>query len=298
VRYVVVGLGNIGGRRRALLGDRCVATVDPFNPAADHKSLDACGVDGYDAVVLAVPNDVKVALVENCLARGKHVLVEKPLVLPDRATAERLHALARTRGVTWYTAYNHRFEALVPALKRHLDAGAIGRVYHGRFFYGNGTVRNVVDTWREQGAGVIDDLVPHLLDLADYLVGCRGVPIVPWSVERHEARVPDHCVLATADGRLVFEASFLSWRNACSIDLYGEGGSVHLRGLVKWGGSCVTVRRRVVPSGMPHESSEERIGPDESWQLELEHFERLCASSVTSMEGDWWISETIRAAVA
>ena len=32
MRYLVVGLGNIGGKRRAVLGDRCIATVDPFNP--------------------------------------------------------------------------------------------------------------------------------------------------------------------------------------------------------------------------------------------------------------------------
>ena len=39
MRYVVVGLGNIGQRRRALLGERCVATADPFNDAADYRSV-------------------------------------------------------------------------------------------------------------------------------------------------------------------------------------------------------------------------------------------------------------------
>ena len=53
MRYVVVGLGNIGGKRRAVLGDRCVATVDPFNAAADYRRPDDCPSDRYDAVVLA-----------------------------------------------------------------------------------------------------------------------------------------------------------------------------------------------------------------------------------------------------
>ncbi len=35
MRYLLVGYGNIGAKRKALLGDRCVATVDPFNAAAD-----------------------------------------------------------------------------------------------------------------------------------------------------------------------------------------------------------------------------------------------------------------------
>ena len=37
MRYLLVGLGNIGAKRRAILGERCVATVDPFNAAADFR---------------------------------------------------------------------------------------------------------------------------------------------------------------------------------------------------------------------------------------------------------------------
>jgi predicted dehydrogenase len=284
-------------RRRALLGDRCAATVDPLNPA-DYKSLDACPADHHEAVVLSVPNDVKLELLEQCLERGKHVLVEKPLLLPDRRTAERLATLARTRGGSWYTAYNHRFEALIPRLKTHLDEGTIGRVYHGRLFYGNGTVRNVVGTWRDTGAGVVDDLLPHLLDLADHLLGCRGAQVLPWRVERHEARVPDHCVVALVAPRLMMETSFLSWRNTFTAEFFGERGSLHMHGLVKWGGSRLTLRRRVLPSGAPPEWTEERVGTDESWADEIAHFERASAAGVTSMENDWWIAESVRAVTA
>ena len=70
-----------------MLGDRCVATVDPFNPAADYRQPDECPDERYDAAILAVPNDVKVRLMEYFLTRGKHVLVEKPLIL-DAATGD------------------------------------------------------------------------------------------------------------------------------------------------------------------------------------------------------------------
>ena len=293
----MVGTGNLGTRRRALLGDRCVATVDPLNPA-DYKSLDACPAEGHDAVVLAVPNDAKIELLEQCLSRGKHVLVEKPLLLPDRRTAERLHALARSGGGGWYTGYNHRFEALIPRLKTYLDERAIGRVYHGRLFYGNGTVRNVAGTWRDTGAGVVDDLLPHLLDLAAYLFGCRGARVRPWRVERHEARVADHCEVALAPPPLTMEATFLSWRNTFAAEFYGEEGSLHMHGLVKWGGSRLTLRRRLLPSGVPPEWTEERVGSDESWSDEIAHFERTCRPGVTSMENDWWITESVQAVAA
>src|SRR4051812_22767410 len=110
MRYLVVGLGNIGQRRQALLGERCVATADPFNTSADFASARDVPVDSYDAAVLAIPDDGKIDLVTYLLEQGKHVLVEKPLPLPDDETALRLEQLARTSNLALYTAYNHRFE--------------------------------------------------------------------------------------------------------------------------------------------------------------------------------------------
>jgi len=134
MRYVVVGLGNIGQRRRALLGERCVATADPFNEAAEYRSVRDVPTDAYDAAVLAIPDDDKIALVTYLLEHGKHVLVEKPLPLPDEETARRLELLARERGLALYTAYNHRFEPMLSALWEQVESGTIGEIYHGRLF--------------------------------------------------------------------------------------------------------------------------------------------------------------------
>ena len=71
MKYLLVGLGNIGGKRRGVLGDRCVATVDPFNADADFRQPEECPTDRYDAAILAVPNDVKVRLMEYFLSRGE-----------------------------------------------------------------------------------------------------------------------------------------------------------------------------------------------------------------------------------
>ena len=49
MKYLLVGLGNIGVKRRALLGVRCVATVDPFNTSADFRAIQDCAADRYDA---------------------------------------------------------------------------------------------------------------------------------------------------------------------------------------------------------------------------------------------------------
>lgn len=294
MRYLLVGLGNIGAKRRALLGDRCVATVDPFNPAADYRDVRDCSVDQYDAAILAVPNQVKLGLLKTFLEQGKHILVEKPMLFPDQATAQALEQLAHRQHVIWYTSYNHRFEPLVEALKQELEKGTVGRIYHGRFYYGNGTVGNITGSWREEGLGVAEDLGPHLLDLLGYLIGCVGIEVETWSLDKCESKTIDHAILATRDRRFVLEMSFLSWKNNFQIELYGEQGALHLKGLCKWGGSELIIHQRVRPSGAPHERREAITGHDVTWQRDIEYFERLTALGQTSMSNDWWISRVIQ----
>ena len=323
MRYLVVGLGNIGQRRKALLGERCVATADPFNRAADYISAKDVPVKAYDAAILAIPDYDKIDLATYLLEKGKHVLVEKPLPLPDEAATRRLERLARSRKRALYTAYNHRFEPLLVAFKEQLQAGAIGEVYHGRLFYGNGTVKHVAGTWRDQGLGVIQDLGCHLLDLLAF----AGVALTPWpplpvrgrgggeqpapplhrngegaggrgfpeillrSFQAIETKAPDHAVIGSADGRFTLEMMYHSWRNSFVFELYGSKGSIHCFGLRKWGGSELIVRTRVLPSGRPDETRQTDEGPDVTWEREIDHFERLCAAGTTDLKTDQWISE-------
>jgi len=302
VRYLVVGLGNIGQRRRALLGERCVATADPFNSAAEYRSVKDVPTDQFDAAVLAIPDDHKVELVTYLLEQGKHVLVEKPLPLPDEATARHLEGLARSKGLALYTAYNHRFEPLLVQFKEELEAGAIGEVYHGRLFYGNGTVKHVAGTWRDHGLGAIQDLGCHLLDLLAFAAVGRDTEMRVVSALSVETVAPDRAVIASADGRFMLETTYHSWRNSFAFDLYGEKGSIHCLGLRKWGGSELIVRKRVFPSGRPEETRWTDEGVDLTWELEVAHFERLCAAgatrTVTDLATDWWIARTLRSLAA
>lgn len=297
MRYLLVGLGNIGGKRRAVLGDRCVATVDPFNPAADFRQPDQCPDDRYDAAILAVPNDVKVRLMEYFLSRGKHVLVEKPLIL-DAATGEQLGRLARASGAIWYTSYNFRFEPNVVAIKRHLDAGTIGRLYRVRMFYGNGSAGNIVGTWRDSPLGILEDMASHLIDLTGFVFGRFGCEFRVWERHRHELKGFDHCLLATSDRRVTIECSFLSWKNRWRIEALGEEGALEMNGLTKWGRSELVILRRRRPSGVPDESREMAHGPDPTWAADMRHFETMAATGATSGENDLWLSRAVHAAAA
>ena len=297
MRYLLVGYGNIGAKRKAALGERCVATVDPFNAAADYRAATECDPARYEAAILAVPNDVKVELLQYFLDLGKHVLVEKPLIL-DLEVASDLTRRARESGAVWYTSYNFRFEPNVVALKRHLDGGGVGRIYRVRMFYGNGTAANLVGTWRDSRYGVLEDMATHLIDLAGFVFGRFGCDFQVWELGSYVMKGIDHCVLATSDGGLVIECSFLSWKNRWRIEVIGERGMLEMDGLTKWGTSELVLWRRKLPSGVPDEHRERVAGPDPTWSADLAYFEERIRAGVTSLDNDAWLSRTIMAAAA
>jgi scyllo-inositol 2-dehydrogenase (NADP+) len=298
MRYLVVGYGNIGAKRKAVLGERCVATVDPFNTAADYRTVAEVDPSGYEAAIAAVPNDVKVELLQYFLDRAKHVLVEKPLII-DRATGEDLRRRAQATGAIWYTSYNFRFEPGVVALKEHVDAGALGQIYRVRMFYGNGTAANLVGTWRDSRFGVLEDMASHLIDLAGWIFGKFGCPFQVWDRRGYELKGIDHCILATTDRQVVIECSFVSWKNRWRIEVTGERGALEMDGLTKWGTSEVVLWRRRFPSGPPEDDRQRVEGPDPTWTADLLHFEERVRAGRDSCDNDLWLSRVItEAAVA
>ena len=294
MRYIVVGHGNIGAKRKQLLENRCVATVDPYNAAADYRTLPECPLDLYDAAVLSVPNQLKISLLDYLLDHGKHALVEKPLVFPDEAIAYSLQQKAEQHEAIWYTSYNFRFEPYVVRLRELLAVGSIGEVYRARMFYGYGTAGSVSGTWRDDRLGVLQDLGSHLVDLVGFVFGRFGSDFLVWERCAHELTGIDHCILATADRRIVIECSYLSWKNRWTIEIIGARGALQMDGLTKWGASELIIQRRRLPSGIPDERREAVTGPDPTWAADLAHFEAMVAAGQTSFENDLWVSHTLQ----
>ncbi len=292
MRVIVVGLGVQGKKRLAIAGDDAVATVDPVSPAAQFRRVEDVPTDSYDAALVCTPDGVKLPLLTYLLGHGKHVLVEKPLIADSEGELLKLKALAETHRAVCYTAYNHRFEPHILRLKQTLDSGVLGQVYQAKFFYGNGTARDVRNSaWRDQDLGVFPDLGSHLLDWTLFLFGRpEGAPRV-WAADRFENRAYDHFRFGF-EGRpaLDFEMTLLSWRNTFRCDIFAEKGSAHIDCLCKWGPSVFTLRTRVLPSGRPKEETERLECADPTWQAEYEHFLGLCRAPSTNIDNDVWIN--------
>lgn len=86
--------------------------------------LDACPLDG---VVVASPHTLHHEHARAALARGLHVMCEKPMTT-RAAHARELVALARERGCHLLVPYGWHYKPFVQRAKALLDAGSVGRV--------------------------------------------------------------------------------------------------------------------------------------------------------------------------
>lgn len=293
MKVVVVGLGVQGRKRLAVAGPDAIGAVDPVVPSARWRAIEDVPLDAYAAALVCTPDESKGELLAYLLGHGKHVLVEKPLLANQDTALTGLRDTARRTGVACYTAYNHRFEPHLATVKTLLEQDAIGQVYQARFFYGNGTARDVRNSlWRDRGLGVISDLASHMLDMTLFFFGMPTVAPELWACERFENHACDYFAMGFPGWRpmLRIEGTLLSWRNSFQLDIVGEGGSIHVNGLCKWGPTSLIVRDRKLPSGKPDERLHTLEQPDPTWAREYEHFQAMCAAGGTNIDNDVWIN--------
>jgi predicted dehydrogenase len=293
LRVIVVGLGVQGYKRRKFAGRDFVASVDPVNPEADFKSVNAVPLDSYDAVLACTPDEAKVKLLSYFLSNGKHVLVEKPLWAEYETDIVALQKLAQANKAVCYTAYNHRFEPHYVRMRDLIASGELGKIYSCRMFYGNGTARLVRESvWRDQGAGVLPDLGSHLLDTCRFWFGDLTDDFELVAVNRFENLSPDHVVIHSekSQPRIELEMTMLMWRNHFTCDVLAEKGTAHIQSLCKWGPTTFNKRTRILPSGRPPEESVTLVQDDPTWALEYAHFKTLCDQNAPAdLSGDLWL---------
>lgn len=297
MRVIVVGLGIQGQKRRKHANDDFIAAVDPINEEAQYKHLADVPLADYDAALLCVPDQPKVELISYLLNNQKHVLVEKPLWAPSIDNLHHLQSLARAKGVTLYTAYNHRFEPHFIRMQELLASKVLGKIYACRLFYGNGTAKLVKESpWRDQGGGVLPDLSSHLLDTLHFWFGEIPGQFRIVSSNCFETKAPDHVIFKSVGMRpqIECEMTLLSWKNHFTCDILGEHGSAHISSLCKWGPSVFTHRKRILPSGAPEESSSTLVQSDPTWASEYAYFKKLTATGKTDISRDIWLNQIIQ----
>ncbi|MCB0122308.1 MAG: Gfo/Idh/MocA family oxidoreductase [Caldilineaceae bacterium] len=123
------------------------------------------------------PNDAHAEPSIAAAQAGKHVLCEKPLGRTAEESKEMWDAVAKT-GVKHMVAFNYRFVPAVRQIRKIVESGALGQIYHFRAQYLQEWIMPHYDMpmiWRLQkenaGSGALGDLGAHIIDLGRYLVG-------------------------------------------------------------------------------------------------------------------------------
>jgi predicted dehydrogenase len=126
-----------------------------------------------DIVDLCVPNMYHAPLAVAALNAGKHVLCEKPLA-PTPDDIRKMIAARDASGKLLMTAQHFRFAGASQALKREIDAGVLGEVYHARSWMlrRSGMIPLPSFTSKKHaGGGPGIDIGTHVLDLTLWLMG-------------------------------------------------------------------------------------------------------------------------------
>lgn len=123
------------------------------------------------------PNDAHAEPSILAAQAGKHVLCEKPLGRTAEESKAMWDAVAKT-GVKHMVAFNYRFVPAIRQIRKIVESGALGQIYHFRAQYLQEWIMphyNLPMIWRLQksqaGSGALGDLGAHIIDLGRYLVG-------------------------------------------------------------------------------------------------------------------------------
>jgi UDP-N-acetylglucosamine 3-dehydrogenase len=181
LKVAVIGVGSIGfnhARVYAELNDVELVGVADVNAQAAQAIARRYGTRAYtdyaqmleeqkpDAVTVAVPTINHYEVARQVLARGIHLLIEKPIASTVEEGRQLIEA-ATQQNVRLMVGHIERFNPSVSALKEHLAAGELGRVFQ------MDAHRQGPFPDRVRDVGVVIDLAVHDLDVMRHVSGAE-----------------------------------------------------------------------------------------------------------------------------
>lgn len=177
LKAAVIGVGSMGRNHarvyKELAGVELVAVADGHEPTA--KSIgERFGAPAYqnfekmldeakpDLVTIAAPTIHHHAIALETIARGVHLLIEKPIASTVEQGEEIVRAAER-QGVVVAVGHIERFNPVVMELRRRMSEGMAGRIYQ------MSAQRLSPYPARIRDAGVVIDLASHDIDLMRHL---------------------------------------------------------------------------------------------------------------------------------
>jgi len=197
LRVGVVGVGHIGENHARIYSELpnaefvAIRDTDPVQSAENARKFGVQPTNSLeefaglvDAASLATPTSSHFSIAQDLLARGKHLLIEKPIT-ENTAEARELAGLAAARGLVLQVGHVERFNPVLSALEQRLT--------HPRFIEAH---RLSPYPNRSTDIGVVLDLMIHDLEIILHLVrspiesiDAVGVPVLSRGEDIANARL-------------------------------------------------------------------------------------------------------------
>jgi predicted dehydrogenase len=289
----VLGCGQIGAKRAQALAPQdtllgcCDLSIAAAEELAARHGAQACATPrelfalSPDVVIVAAVHDQLAGLVEQALAAGAHVLVEKPAGI-STAQIDRLIERRRAAGRLVKVGFNHRFHPGIARAVDEVHRGRHGELMHVRARYGHGGRPGYDREWRAQparsGGGELIDQGMHLLDLCNWLAGPLPLHSALLRTQFWDAEVEDNAalLLGEPDARTapwaMLHVSWTEWKNMFSLEIYCQTAKIQVDGLVRsYGPQRLRIYTMGPDLGPPALEEIHYPAEDSSWAAEWEH---------------------------
>lgn len=250
IRFGIIGCGMIAGFHARALGDLAdaqLAGCASRSPESATRFGEEHGCqayqsieqmlddDGIQAVSICSPSGAHLDPALAAAAKGKHVVVEKPLEVTT-ARCDQIIDACQKHGVVLSTIFQSRFHESSQLLRSAVAQGRFGKLslanayvkwFRTQDYYDSGAWRG---TWELDGGGALMNQAIHNVDLLQWIMG----PVTELSAftatlshERIEVEDTAVATLRFANGALgTIEATTSAWPGSLKrLEIYGSTGS-------------------------------------------------------------------------
>lgn len=185
--------------------------------------------EAIELVIVNTPTNTHYEFTKKVLAAGKHAVVEKAFTTTVEEAIE-LQALAKEKNKLVSVFQNRRWDSDFSTVRKVVQDGLIGDVVEAEFHFDRFNENLSPKLHKEipgPGAGILNDLGPHLIDQALYLFGKPSAVFGDVRTLRPISAVDDCFTIQLfyADKRVTLKSSMLVKEPLPSFIVHGTKGS-------------------------------------------------------------------------
>ena len=203
LRYAIIGCGRISPNHlmAAKENNLNIVALCDLIPASMADKIAKCGLsadikqytdykqmleeEDLDLVAIATESGKHAAIALDCIKKGIHVIIEKPIAL-SLEDADAIISAAAHKGVKVCACHQNRFNRSIQKIREALEQGRFGRLFHGaahvrwnrgRAYYEQAPWRG---TWEQDGGALMNQCI-HNIDLLRWMMGDEVSEVIAYT---------------------------------------------------------------------------------------------------------------------